>query len=99
MEPDYLIVGSGLASLSFAALMAGAGRSVHILEAHDRVGGYGHTFDEGGRYRWNAQLHYVWNCGEGRTVARFLDKLGLRDEVTFEQYDPNGYDHMRMPGY
>ena len=59
MQPDYLIVGSGLAGLSFGALMARAGHSVRVLEAHYLPGGYGHTFDVGGRYRFNAQFHYV----------------------------------------
>ena len=99
MKPDYLIVGSGLAGLSFGALMARSGKQVRILEAHYLPGGYGHTFEVGERYRFNAQLHYVWNCGEGQTVHRFLSKLGLAEEVTFEEYDRDGFDHMRMPGY
>ena len=102
MSPDYLVVGSGLAALAFGALMAHSGRKVRILEAHYHPGGYGHTFafsNDKGTFRFNAQLHYVWNCGEGRTVDRFLRKLGLHEDVTFEQYDPDGYDHMRMPGY
>ncbi len=98
MDPDYLVVGSGLAGLSFAALMARAGRRVVVLEAHDKPGGYGHTFEVGG-HRFNAQLHYVWNAGEGRTVQRFLAHLGLADAVTFVALDPGGYDHMRMPGW
>ncbi len=97
--PDYLILGSGLAGLSFAALMAKAGKKVKILEAHEFAGGYGHTFVEGKKYRFNAQLHYVWNCGKGGTVNMFLKKLGLEETVTFEEYDANGYDHMRIPGY
>ncbi len=100
--PDYLIVGSGLAGLSFGALMARAGRSVRVLEAHDHPGGYGHTFSFGSgerSFRFNAQFHYVWNCGPGRTVDNFLRKLGLRDEVTFEELDRNGFDRMRMPGW
>ncbi len=98
-RPDYLILGSGLAGLSFAALMAKAGKTVKLIEAHEFPGGYGHTFVEGKKYHFNAQLHYVWNCGEGHTVNQFLKKLGLADTVTFEQYDPNGFDHMRIPGY
>jgi phytoene dehydrogenase-like protein len=97
-DPDFVIVGSGLAALAFGALMAKAGRRVTVLEAHDKPGGYGHSFDIG-PYRFNAQLHYVWNVGEGRTVGRFLDKLGLTAEVPFVKLDPNGYDHMRIPGY
>jgi len=97
--PDYLILGSGLSSLSFAALMAKAGKKVKIIEAHEFPGGYGHTFVEGNKYRFNAQLHYVWNCGEGQAVNNFLKKLQLENIVTFEQYDANGYDHMRIPNY
>ncbi len=92
-------MGSGLAGLAFGALMARAGKKVHVLEAHEFPGGYGHTFAEKKHYRFNAQLHYVWSCGEGQSVNEFLRKLGLERKVTFERYDPDGFDHMRMPGY
>ena len=98
MKYDYVIVGSGLAGLTFGALMAKFGRHVLLLEAHEFPGGYGHTFELGGN-RFNAQLHYVWNCGEGRTVHSMLKKLDLHKTVTFSKYDPDGFDHMRMPGY
>ena len=99
MKPDYLIVGSGISALVFGALMAKSGKKVQIIEAHEFPGGFGHTFPYGKYYKFNAQLHYVWGCGEGQTVNRILKHLNLDQEVTFEQYDPNGYDHMKMPGY
>ncbi len=99
MQTDYLILGSGLSALVFGALMAQAGKTVQILEAHEHPGGFGHTFTLANQYTFNAQLHYVWDCGEGRTVNRVLKKLGLDQTVTFERYDPDGFDHMRMPGY
>lgn len=99
MKPDYLIVGSGLSALVFGALMANNGKTVQLLEAHEHPGGFGHTFTLANKYSFNAQLHYVWDCGEGQTVNRVLKKLGLDREVTFERYDPDGFDHMRMPGY
>ena len=98
-RPDFLIVGTGLSALSFGALMAKSGKRVRFIEAHEYPGGYGHTFPEGDHYRFNAQLHYVWNCGEGQPVNQILCKLGLDEEVTFESYDPDGYDRMRIPGY
>jgi len=101
MDADAIVVGSGLAGLTAAALLANAGRRVQVLEAHEHVGGYGHTFsftNPRGTFRFNAQLHYVWNCGPGETVDAFLGKLGLREAVTFERYDPAGFDHMRAPG-
>ncbi|MEM6929987.1 MAG: NAD(P)-binding protein, partial [Myxococcota bacterium] len=99
---DYIIVGSGISALSFGALAAKAGYRVRVLEAHDTPGGYGHTFavgHAGRRFKFNAQLHYVWNCGEGRVVHRLLSKLGLAERVRFNRYDPDGFDDMRMPGY
>ena len=99
MKPDYLIVGSGLSALVFGALMAKTGKKVKIIEAHEFPGGFGHTFEMGKYYKFNAQLHYVWGCGEGQSVNRILKHLELDQKVTFEQYDPRGYDHMKMPGY
>nr|WP_263363483.1 FAD/NAD(P)-binding protein [Pseudanabaena sp. UWO310] len=72
MEPDYLILGSGLSALTFGALMANSGKTVQILEAHEHPGGYGHTFTMAKKYTFNAQFHYVWDCGEGQTVNRVL---------------------------
>ena len=99
MKIDYLIVGSGLSALVFGALMAKAGKRVQILEAHEHPGGFGHSFTIGNKYTFNAQLHYVWDCGEGGTVNYVLKRLNLDKKVTFERYDPNGFDRMRMPGY
>ncbi|MGB7416230.1 MAG: NAD(P)/FAD-dependent oxidoreductase, partial [Thermosynechococcaceae cyanobacterium] len=99
MKVDYLIIGSGLSALVFGALMAHAGKKVQILESHEHPGGFGHTFTMAKKYTFNAQLHYVWDCGEGHAVNRVLKQLGLDQEITFERYDSNGFDHMRMPGY
>jgi all-trans-retinol 13,14-reductase len=99
MKTDYLIVGSGLSALVFGALMAKAGKKVQILEAHEHPGGFGHSFTMAKKYTFNAQFHYVWDCGEGHTVNRVLKKLQLDREVTFNRYDPQGFDHMRMPNY
>lgn len=95
---DSVVVGSGLSALVYAALAAKSGERVCVLEAHEYPGGYGHTFTMGRSAKFNAQLHYVWNCGEGETVNLVLQYLGLTDKVTFEKLDPSGFDHMRVPG-
>ncbi len=99
MKTDYLILGSGLSGLVFGSLMAKSGKKVQILEVHEHPGGFGHTFMMAKKYKFNAQLHYVWDCGEGYTVNRVLKRLNLDRTVTFERYDPDGFDHMIMPGY
>lgn len=96
-KPDYLIVGSGLSALTFAALMAKAGRRVKVIESHEVFGGYGHTFTEGD-YKFNAHLHYVAQCGEGETVNRVLKKLGLEKEVEFIKLNADGYDRVFCEG-
>lgn len=102
MDVDYLILGSGLSALTFGALMAKSGKKVLVLEAHEFPGGYGHTFIEKSKkyeYHFNAQLHYVWDCGKGDPVNQVLKKLNLEDKVTFIKYGENGFDYMRIPGY
>lgn len=94
---DDLIIGSGMGGLTVAALLANAGRRVLVLEAHDSPGGYAHTFAMGD-YRFCAQVHYVFNCGEGEAVHRVLSELGLSEEVTFRRLDPEGFDHVVIAG-
>src|SRR6056297_1156399 len=96
--PDFLVLGSGLAGLSFAALMAKAGRSVRLIEAHEFPGGYGHSFVLANKYKFNAQLHYAWDCRPGEPVHRLLEALGIADEISFDFFDSAGFDRMRAPG-
>jgi len=93
---DYVIVGSGMAALTAGSLLASRGASVCVLESHDVPGGYGHTF-KWGDFQFNAQLHYIWGCGEGEVIKSFVKKLQLDKTITFENYDPDGYDHIRLP--
>lgn len=93
---DYIIIGAGVSALSAGALLAQAGFRVCLLEAHDIPGGYAHTFKMND-FHFCAQVHYIWGCAPGQRVYEFLKHLGLEREVTFESYDPNGYDHVALP--
>lgn len=92
---DDLIIGSGMAGLAVGSLLANAGRRVAVLEAHDALGGYAHTFRMKD-YRFCAQVHYVFGCGEGETIDRLLGRLGL--DVPFVRLDPEGFDHVVVAG-
>lgn len=94
---DDLIIGTGMAALTVGALLAQQGRKVLMLEAHDQPGGYAHTFAMGD-YRFCAQVHYIFGCGEGGSVNRLLGRLGLTDTVRFNQLDPDGFDHVVVAG-
>jgi all-trans-retinol 13,14-reductase len=97
-EPyDELVIGAGMAGLTVAALLAAEGRRVLVVEAHDTPGGYAHTFAMG-EYRFCAQVHYIFSCGEGESVHQLLARLGLAEEVRFHRLDPEGFDHVVVDG-
>jgi phytoene dehydrogenase-like protein len=97
MDVDDLVIGAGMAGLSVASLLAKSGRRVLVLEAHDVPGGYAHTFTLKG-FRFCAQVHYVFGCGEGETIDRLLGRLELRAAVPFVRLDPEGFDHVVVGG-
>ena len=94
---DYVVVGSGIGGLAIGALLAHAGKRVLILERHYHAGGYGQTF-QAGRFAFCAELHYVWDCGEGQRVHRMLKKLGLEQQIRFRTLNPDGFDRVLAPG-
>ena len=93
--PDYLVLGSGMAGLTVGALLAQAGHTVRVLEAHEHPGGYAHSFPMGG-YRFCAQVHYIFGCEPGGPVRTLLDTLQL--DVPMVQLDPDGFDHIVIQG-
>ena len=94
---DDLVMGSGMAGLSVAALLAQAGRRVIVVEAHDIPGGYAHSF-ELGRYRFCSEVHYIFGCEPGGSVHALLDELDLVERVPFIELEPDGYDHIVVSG-
>lgn len=94
---DDLVIGSGMGGLTVAALLAKSGRRVLVLEAHDVPGGYAHTFRMR-EYRFCAQVHYIFGCGEGETIGRLVEELGLTSSVPFHRLDPEGFDHVVVDG-
>ncbi len=96
-EFDDLVIGAGMGGLTVGALLAAQGRRVLVVEAHDVPGGYAHTF-EVGKYRFCAQVHYIFGCGEGEPVHELLRRTGLDERVRFHRLDPEGFDHVVVAG-
>lgn len=89
---DVIVIGAGMGGLSAAALLARAGRSVLLVERHDRVGGYAHAFRRG-RYLFDSAVHMVGGCEPvafegGGLLHRLLSALGVRERLDFERIDP-----------
>jgi phytoene desaturase len=89
---DVVVIGGGIGGLTGAALLAQAGRSVLVVEADERPGGFAQNLTEAG-YDFDLALHVIMSLGregpfgEGLFHA-VLRQLGVATEVEHVALDP-----------
>jgi monoamine oxidase len=85
---DTIVVGAGVAGLTAARLLAGAGRQVVVLEARDRVGGRVWT-DRGDGLATDLGASWIHGI-TGSPVAAAAEAFGMRTvEFTVGGYQPD----------
>ncbi|MEZ4916062.1 MAG: NAD(P)/FAD-dependent oxidoreductase [Chitinophagales bacterium] len=87
---DFIIVGSGIAGLTAAVILAKEGYKVLVLEQHYRPGGFTHTFKRKDGYFWDVGVHYVGNADKGeaiRPIFNYLTNSELEWESMGDIYD------------
>ncbi len=90
---DAIVIGSGAGGLTTAVALAQAGKKVLVLEQHDRPGGWTHSFTLEG-YRFSPGVHYIGDLQEGGHLRAIYDGLGVSQDLTFCELNPDGYDHI-----
>ncbi|MFT6807130.1 MAG: all-trans-retinol 13,14-reductase [Saprospiraceae bacterium] len=68
---DSIVIGSGMGSLTTAAILAKEGQRVLVLERHYTAGGFTHIFKRKG-YEWDVGIHYI---GEVQRPNSIIKKL------------------------
>lgn len=87
---DAVIVGSGMGSLTTAAILAKEGKRVIVLERHYTAGGFTHVFKRKG-YEWDVGIHYIGEMHRERSAMKKLFEYITEGELEWadmgEVYD------------
>ena len=86
---DAIIIGSGVGSLTTAAIVADNGIKVVVLEKHDQLGGYTQSFQRKSWY-WDVAVHYLSSMEPGNLFfhgCRYLTGNQLRWKKMPEVFD------------
>jgi all-trans-retinol 13,14-reductase len=68
---DSIIIGSGMGSLTTAAILAKESQKVLVLERHYIAGGFTHIFKRKG-FEWDVGIHYIGEVQRESSVIRKL---------------------------
>ncbi len=94
-DVDTIVIGSGAGGLAAAVAMARSGEKVLVLEQHDVPGGWCHSFRLGGHW-FSPGVHYLGELGEGGRMRRLYEGLGVANDLTFLELNPDGFDHLTI---
>lgn len=87
---DTIIIGSGMGSLTSAAILAKEGKKVLVLERHYTPGGFTHIFKRKG-FEWDVGIHYIGEVQKDTSIIKKLFDYISDDQIKWadmgEVYD------------
>jgi len=79
---DCIIIGSGMGSLTSAAILAKEGQKVLVLERHYVAGGFTHVFKRKG-FEWDVGIHYIGEVQKENSVIKKLFDYITNSKLTW----------------
>jgi phytoene dehydrogenase-like protein len=97
-EFDIIIIGSGMGSMTCAALMAKLfKKKVLVLEQHFVAGGFTHEFARQNKYQWDVGVHYVGQM-ENDALPRQIFDLITDNQLQWHKM-PENFDKFIYPDF
>lgn len=88
---DVVIVGSGLAGLVSAIILAKEGKSVCVLEKNNQYGGNLQTFVRN-KTIFDTGVHYIGGLSKGQNLHQYFKYIGILDGIQLHKMDEDGFD-------
>ena len=98
VKADVVVIGSGIAGLTAAAILAKKGRQVVIVEKKPGMGGALKQFRRSG-ISFDVGFHYTGCLGEGEILNLLWQYCGILPELSVIPYSASGHDYFHIKGY
>ncbi len=93
MKYDVIIVGSGIAGLTSAAILSRNGCKVLIVEAQPRIGGALKRFKRQ-NIAFDVGFHYTASLGENEMLNRLWSYCGTLSDIHIKAFPEHGHDRL-----
>jgi phytoene dehydrogenase-like protein len=89
-----IIIGSEIAGLTAAAVLAQGGHEVIVYEQYHKVGGVTATIERGG-YKWDLGQLIIEGMAPDEPIGSILAELGLTEQVKVRKEDRGAAQYLR----
>ena len=94
---DVVVVGSGLAGMVSAIILAKEGKSVCVLEKNNQYGGNLQTFVRD-KTIFDTGVHYIGGLSEGQNLHQYFKYIDILDGIQLHKMDEDGFDLISFDG-
>lgn len=98
VKADVVVIGSGIAGLTAAAILAKNGRQVVIVEKKSRMGGALKQFKRS-KISFDVGFHYTGCLGEGEILQLLWQYCNILPELSIIPFSGSGHDNLHIKGF